>query len=351
MNLPKKMQAAILCELTKDLVIANINLPNELEIGQVLVKVHFSGICGTQLGEIDGAKGVDNYLPHLLGHEGSGKVVAVGPGVKTVAPYDNVVLHWKKGTGIESNTPSYSWNGRKVNAGWVTTFNQYAVISENRCTKIQDECDLKIAALFGCAITTGFGVIENNANVKIGESVVVYGAGGVGLNIVQAASLKNAYPIIAVDIHHSRINLAKVMGATHIINSSEINAEEEIQKITENNGVDVFIDNTGKSAIIEIGYRVTKKDGRVILVGVPKYNDNINVNTLALHFGKLIKGSHGGDCCPEKDIPRYFNLYKHGKVQLNTLISEVIDLNEINYAISKMRSGEIAGRCLIKMPD
>lgn len=345
------MQAAILCELSKDLIVAEINLPEELEIGQVLVKVHFSGICGTQLGEIDGVKGADNYLPHLLGHEGSGTVVAVGPGVKHVSPKDNVVLHWKKGAGIESNPPSYTWSGKKINAGWVTTFNQYAVISENRCTKIQNECDLKIAALFGCAITTGFGVIENNANVKIGESVVVYGAGGVGLSIVQAASLKNAYPIIAVDIHQSRIDLAKLMGATHIINSLEINAEQEIQKITQNDGVDVFIDNTGKAAIIEIGYRITKKDGRVILVGVPNYNEKININTLALHFGKFIKGSHGGDCCPEKDIPRYYSLYQNGKVQLNTLISEIFDLTQINDAIRKMRSGEIAGRCLIKMPD
>lgn len=351
MNFPKKMQAAILCELSKDLIVAEINLPEELEIGQVLVKVHFSGICGTQLGEIDGVKGADNYLPHLLGHEGSGTVVAVGPGVKHVSPKDNVVLHWKKGAGIESNPPSYTWSGKKINAGWVTTFNQYAVISENRCTKIQNECDLKIAALFGCAITTGFGVIENNANVKIGESVVVYGAGGVGLSIVQAASLKNAYPIIAVDIHQSRIDLAKLMGATHIINSLEINAEQEIQKITQNDGVDVFIDNTGKAAIIEIGYRITKKDGRVILVGVPNYNEKININTLALHFGKFIKGSHGGDCCPEKDIPRYYSLYQNGKVQLNTLISEIFDLTQINDAIRKMRSGEIAGRCLIKMPD
>jgi len=345
------MQAAILCELNKDLIVADINLPEELEIGQVLVKVHFSGICGTQLGEIDGVKGVDNYLPHLLGHEGSGTVVAVGPGVKYVSPKDNVVLHWKKGAGIESNPPSYSWSGKKINAGWVTTFNQYAVISENRCTKIQNECDLKIAALFGCAITTGFGVVENNAKVKMGESVVVYGAGGVGLNIVQAAFLKNAYPIIAIDIHQSRVNLAKVMGASHILNSSEVNVEEEIKKITLNNGVDVFIDNTGKAAVIETGYRITKKDGRVILVGVPNQNEKININTLALHFGKTVKGSHGGDCCPEKDIPRYLNLYKHGKVQLNTLISEVFDLHQINDAIKKMRSGEISGRCLIKMPE
>src|SRR5271156_5980727 len=134
--LPKKMKAAILTELRAPLVITEINLPPKLEVGQVLVKVHYSGICGSQLGEIDGAKGEDKYLPHLLGHEGSGIVLAIGPGVRHVKPEDKVVLHWRKGLGIESETPSYDWNGRKVNAGWIATFNEYAIVSENRITRI-----------------------------------------------------------------------------------------------------------------------------------------------------------------------------------------------------------------------
>src|ERR1700733_15581812 len=114
------MKAAILTELKKPLVIAEIKLPTQLGVGQVLVKVHSSGICGSQLGEIDGAKGEDKYLPHLLGHEASGKVMAMGLGVRHVKVGDKVVLHWRKGLGMESETPNYIWEGRKVNAGWVT---------------------------------------------------------------------------------------------------------------------------------------------------------------------------------------------------------------------------------------
>src|SRR3990167_11480433 len=207
--MPKKMKAAILTELRAPLVITEVEMPQTLAVGQVLVKMHYSGICGSQLGEIDGAKGDDKFLPHLLGHEGSGTVIAIGAGVRHVKPDDKVVLHWRKGLGIESDTPSYQWNGRKVNAGWIATFNEYAIVSENRATKIPADSDLDVAALFGCAVTTGFGVIENNAKVKIGESVVVFGAGGIGLNIIQAAALVSSYPIIAVDLYDNKLKLAE----------------------------------------------------------------------------------------------------------------------------------------------
>src|SRR5262249_47498573 len=150
-----------------------------------------------------------------------GTVVDIGPGVRQVKPGDCVVLHWRKGPGIEAETPKFKWGGTQVNAGWITTFNEYAIVSENRVTPIPGDSDLEVAALFGCAVTTGFGVVENNAKLRIGESIVVYGAGGIGLNIVQAAALVSAYPIIAVDLHDNRLALARQMGATHIINSRE----------------------------------------------------------------------------------------------------------------------------------
>ena len=173
------MKAAILTALKEKLLVDDIELPPHLEVGQVLVKLKYSGICGSQLGEIDGVKGEDKYLPHLLGHEGSGIVEEIGPGVKTVKTGDSVVLHWKKGDGIQSEPPKYKWKGQIINAGWVTTFNNYAVVSENRCTSIPKDFPKEEAALFGCAITTGFGVVENNSKLKMGESVVVFGAGAV----------------------------------------------------------------------------------------------------------------------------------------------------------------------------
>ena len=177
--MPKTMKAAVLTELKAPLVIAEVKMPETLVTGQVLVKIHFSGICGSQLGEIDGAKGEDKFLPHLLGHEASGTVLDIGPGVKHVKNGDKVVLHWRKGPGIESETPHFAWGGRKVNAGWITTFNEYAIVSENRVTAIPADSDMEVAALFGCAVTTAMGVINNDAQVKIGQSVVVFGVGGV----------------------------------------------------------------------------------------------------------------------------------------------------------------------------
>jgi len=348
MAIPKKMRAAILVEQKKPLVVDTVDLPETLDVGQVLVKIHFSGICGSQLGEIDGAKGEDKFLPHLLGHEASGVVVDLGPGVKHVKPNDKVVMHWRKGLGIESNPPSYTWKNKKLNAGWIATFNEYAIVSENRLTVIPYDFDMKVAALFGCAITTGFGVVENNAKVRIGESVVVYGAGGVGLNIIQAANLAGAHPIIAVDLFDNRLNIAKEMGATHIINASSSDAKEEISKALGSKLLDVFIDNTGRPEIIEYGYSKTSSNGRVILVGVPKKGADTKLYTLPLHFGKLITGSHGGEAKPYEDIPRYSSLIGPGKVNFGRLITKIYKLDEINEAISDMKSGKLAGRCLIE---
>ncbi|MCF8463077.1 MAG: zinc-binding dehydrogenase [Rickettsiaceae bacterium] len=343
------MKAAILVEQKKPLIIDEIELPIGLEIGQVLVKIHYSGICGSQLGEIDGAKGSDVYLPHLLGHEASGSVIAVGQGVKQVKQNDLVVLHWRKGLGIEGVPPNYLWKGQKINAGWITTFNEYAIVAENRVTAIPKNSDPEVTALFGCAVTTGFGVIVNNAKVRIGESVVVFGAGGVGLNIVQAASLVSAFPIIAVDLHDGRLRLAKEMGATHIINANKMDAEKEITDIIQKQGLDCFIDNTGNPKVIELGYRITKPQGKLILVGVPRKGNETNIYTLPLHFGKHISGSHGGETIPHLDIPRYHQLFSNGRIKLKELITEQYSLDEINIAIERMRSGETSGRCLIKM--
>lgn len=347
--LPRTTRAAILTELSKPLVLAQIELPATLEAGQVLVEVLYSGVCGSQLGEIDGAKGEDRFLPHLLGHEGVARVLAAGPGVRHVKAGDTAVIHWRKGPGIEAATPRYTWNGRTVNAGWVTTFNQYAVISENRLTTVPADSDLETASLFGCAVTTGFGVVQNNARLKIGESVVVYGAGGVGLNIVQAAAMVSAYPIIAVDLHADKLVLARSLGATHTIDASREDASAAIAAALDARGLDCFIDNTGVPAIIELGYALTRAQGRVVLVGVPRKGRDITLHSLPLHFGKGLTGSHGGEAVPEVDIPRYMHLQRLGRLRLRELITERYRLEDINVAIERMRQGLVRGRCLIDM--
>lgn len=343
------MKAAILVEQNKPLVVADIELPEQLSFGQVLVKVHYSGICGAQINEIEGAKGPDRFLPHLLGHEGSGTVQDVGPGVKTVKKGDHVVMHWRPSDGLQSDTPAYQWDGEKVNAGWVTTFNEYAVISENRLTAIPKDFDMKLAPLFGCAITTAMGVINTDAQVKIGQSVVVFGVGGVGLNIVQAANMVSANPIIGIDIVDSKVAMAKEWGATHAFNSKATpDIAADIKEIVGSKGADVVIDTTGNARVIELAYDLTHPDGKTILVGVPRKGDNISIYSLPLHFKKVLTGSHGGSSEPHLEIPRYIQLYKAGKLKLDGLITHEFTLDEINEAIDLMRKGE-AGRCILNI--
>lgn len=343
-----KALAAILVEQRKPLELVEIEMP-ALRYGQVLVKVMTSGICGSQLGEIDGVKGPDPYLPHLLGHEGCGEVLECGEGVRRVKPGDRVVLHWRRASGIEAPAPRYASNIGPINAGWVTTFNQMAVISENRLTPVPASFDPEGAALMGCAVTTGFGVVNNNARLRIGESIAVLGAGGIGLNIVQAAAMASAHPIIAVDVHAGRVELAKQLGATHGIVADGRDVEAEILAIAGKAGLDVAVDNTGHPRMIEMAYRLTSARGRTILVGVPKKGDLVSLYTLPLHFEKEIEGSHGGESIPDIDIPRYVRLVEAGKLDLAPLVGRRYPLAEINQAIADMRSGAVNGRCIIRL--
>lgn len=344
-----KMKAAILVESKKPLKVVEILLPKGLSFGQVLVKIQFSGICGAQINEIEAAKGPDKFLPHLLGHEGSGVVLEVGPGVTTIKEGDHVVLHWRLSAGIQSETPTYTWDGRKVNAGWVTTFSEYSIVSENRLTSIPKDFDMKLAPLFGCAVTTAMGVINNDAKVKIGQSVVVFGVGGVGLNVVQAAEMVSAYPIIGVDLLDNKLDMARSFGASHAFNSKNTkDFNKEIRKIVGNKGPNVVIETTGNARVIEQAYELTHPDGKTILVGVPTKGDNISIYSLPLHFNKILTGSHGGDAVPDLEIPRYIRLIQAGKMTLEEIITHEFGLDEINEAIELVRSGK-AGRVLVAM--
>ena len=340
------MKAAILFESRKPLVIADIDLPTKLEFGQVLVKICYSGVCGSQINEIDAAKESDKFLPHLLGHEGSGIVEKIGEGVTTVKVSDHVVLHWRKSSGVESVTPRYFWNGKKLNAGRITTFNEKAIVSENRLTVIPSNFDMRTAPLFGCAVTSGFGIVNNDAKVKIGQSVLIFGVGGIGLNVAQASSMVSAYPIIGIDIHKHKIDMGKKFGLTHGITTDSNNLKKEIHSIIGDKGADITVDTTGNTKVIEQAYELTASDGKTILAGVPK--DKITIYSLPLHFKKILTGSHGGDSIPDIEIPRYIRLINKKKMTLDNMITDAFKLTEINSAIDLLRSGK-AGRIVIKM--
>ncbi len=203
------MKAAVLVEIAHPLEIMDLHLP-KLDVGHVLVRMEYSGICGKQIDEITARRGPDAYLPHLLGHEGTGYVEEVGHGVRKVKPGDKVVLHWMKGSGIDANPANFtSHAGHHINAGCVTTFSEYTVVVENRLTKIPATTPGDIAALLGCAVTTGLGIVFNNAQLKPGQSIAVFGVGGVGLNVIQGAALVNAYPIVGIDLVDSKLQWAR----------------------------------------------------------------------------------------------------------------------------------------------
>jgi S-(hydroxymethyl)glutathione dehydrogenase / alcohol dehydrogenase len=343
----KTAKAAILAESRKPLVVDEIALPDSLGVGQVLVKVLYSTICGAQLNEIAAAKGPDKFLPHLLGHEASAEVLEIGPGVTNVKPGDTVVLHWRPSLGIQCQPPAYAWRGAKLNAGWITTFNEYAVISENRMTPIPEGFDLKIAPLLGCAVTTAAGVIGNDANLKVGESAVVFGVGGVGLNVVQFAHLAGANPIVAIDLIDSKLEMARQRGATHTINPTKVeDVAVAIRKIVGDKGPDKVIETTGAKAVIELAYDLTHADGTCVLVGVP--SEKVTIYTLPIHFNKVLTGSHGGDARPQIDIPRIIRLVKADRLSFDGIITDEYPLDEINSALDKMRTGR-SGRILLRI--
>lgn len=343
-----KFQAAILYKQKSDLIVDDIEIFKKLKSGQLIVKVMYSGICGSQIGEINGIKGKDKFLPHLLGHEGVGKVMEISKGVKRFKVGDKVILHWKPSKGIQSSTPQYRWNKKIVNAGWITTFNDYAIVSENRLTKISKNSNYIDNILMGCAVLTGFGVALNDAKIKSGENVLIFGAGGIGLNIIQAAKVAGANNIIAVDQFTNRIELSKKTGATHgfIYGSNQYN--KFINNNFQSSEIDTFIDNTGNTKVIELGYNIIKQKGKLVLVGVPKYNNYIRIHTLPIHFGKKIIGSHGGNARPFYDIPKYKKIIKKNNLMNKKLISKFYSLQNINQAIKDMIKGKIKGRAVIK---
>jgi len=333
-----KTRAAILVEQRKPLVIDEVEVP-ALGYGHVLVQMTASRICGSQLGEIEGVKGPDKYLPHLLGHEGGGIVLEAGPEVTRVKPGDHVVLHWRPAAGIQARPVQYTLNGKTVNAGNITTFQNLTVVSENRLTPIPTGTDPEISSLLADTLTTGFGAVIRNANVEIGESVVIVGVGGIGLGAVLGAKLAGAHPIIAVDIQDHKLAKAREYGATHTINTRNENLADAVRRIL-GGPADVVIDGTGNPAVIDQEWKVTNNKGRLVLIGVMRHDHQFSLNTLPLHFGKVLTGSEGGASVPHVDIPRYLRMINDGRFDPRGFITPRCTLDKINEAITAMRAGE-----------
>ena len=338
----KTFKAAVLEGINEPLAILELEIPETLSVGQVLVRIHYSGICGSQLNEISNVKGNSaKYIPNTLGHEGGGIVVACGPGVKHVTIGDHVVIHWRKGVGIDAQFPQYwcSARNRYIGGGANNTFQEMAIISENRLTKIPDDVPLAEAALLGCAVTTGLGAVFNDVNLKPGESVIVFGCGGVGLNVLQGCSLITAYPIVGVDIDDTKLEQALIMGATHTVNSKHAD-----MKLPITGAFDAAVDTTGIPAVIELAWKWAK---RVCLVAQMRSDKVLSINTTAMQSGKTIFGTDGGMTDPTVDIPRYVRLLKAGRLNLRGLITHTTNLDGLNAQLDLTRAGKV-GRGIIK---
>jgi S-(hydroxymethyl)glutathione dehydrogenase/alcohol dehydrogenase len=341
-----KTTAAILVEQRKPLVIDEVEVP-ALKRGQVLVEIHATRVCGSQIGEIDGVKGPDKFLPHLLGHEAGAIVLEVGPEVTHVAPGDRVVCHWRPGAGIDAGGSVYKWNGRDVNAGPITTFQKHAVISENRLTTVPPDTDFELCCLLADTLTTGFGIINNDAKVKAGESVVIFGVGGIGLGVVLGAKLAGAKPIIGIDLHDHKLAKAAEYGLTHPVNASCENAAERVKEIL-SGLADVTIDGTGNPKVIETAYDLANlRGGRCVLFGVMPQDQRVSIHTLPLHFGRTITGSEGGQSRPYEDIPRILAQLARDGTEWRGFITYRAALGDVNGLMAKMRSGEVVHAIVI----
>tara|TARA_Y100000389_G_C17445224_1_gene511153 strand:- start:660 stop:1703 length:1044 start_codon:yes stop_codon:yes gene_type:complete len=345
------MKAAVLEKLKKPLVIHELEIPN-LQYGQVLVELKYSGICGRQIQEINGDKGPDRFLPHLMGHEGGGIVRKVGFGVSKCKTGDHVVLHWRESKGIQSNFPKYKSLSKKnlfVGGGLVTTFNDHSVVSENRLTVVPKNISFKTCALLGCSLTTALGLVTNEAKVKIGQSVLIFGSGSVGLSLVEACKMVSSYPITIVDIKNKKLNFAKKLGATHVLNFNNENFHEKIKKIFGTDGPEIIIDTVGSVDIINKSYSLLAKKGKLVLVGQPKIKKSIILkNASSNFFGKKIFDSEGGSTNPDEDIPRYTRLIDSKLFDFNKIITNINKLKDINKAINDVRVGKNLGKTLIE---
>jgi S-(hydroxymethyl)glutathione dehydrogenase/alcohol dehydrogenase len=342
-----KTLAAILVQTKNPLVLDEIEIP-KLRKGQILVKIHYSGICGTQLNEIDGKKGEDKWLPHCLGHEAVGTVCDTGPGVSRMKVDDSVVLTWLQGEGIDAGGVQYGWRKSFVNAGPVTTFQQYAVVSENRVFATGSSALTDMHVLMGCAAPTGMGAVRNVLRVQKGNSFLVFGLGGVGLCAISMARKLGANPIIAADISNERLKLAKSFGADITVN---LTLESIADAIANHCGgtIDCAVEACGSPTVLNdiLGF-LRPQGGKVVVIGNAAHGSAVTIPSVEFNMGKSILGTWGGDTKPDQDFSSYQKEIEQKSEVFGQLTSEKFLLEDINVAIDKMRTKDVT-RPVIEM--
>lgn len=337
-----KTKAAILYRTGEPLAVEEIEVPS-LQKGQVLVKIFYSGVCHSQLMEAGGKRGEDRYLPHLMGHEATGEVVDTGEGVTKVKRGERIVLTWIKGSGINSPGAIYRKGDTTINAGAVTTFSEFSVVSENRCVALPEGIPMDIGALFGCAVLTGAGIVMNTMKPEKGSTAAVFGMGGIGLSALAALKFHNCSIVVAVDIENEKLALAKEFGATHTVNSAIDDPVQRIKEITGGNGADYSVEAAGRADTIEQAFRAVRNFGGLcVFASHPAFGDMIRIDPFDLICGKRIQGSWGGESDPDKDIPVLARLYLEGELPLEKLINKRYPLERINDALKDIENRKVA---------
>jgi S-(hydroxymethyl)glutathione dehydrogenase / alcohol dehydrogenase len=360
-----KARAAVLHAAGEKLDVRAVDVEKP-RAGEVLVRMAAGGVCHSDLHVMKGH--LMASLPAILGHEGSGVVAEVGPEVTSVRPGDHVLPLWRLSCGdceycahgrpalcaagmqirqsgrLADGTSRFTLDGRELKhfAG-VSTFAEYSVIPERAVLKIPADIPLVTAALLGCGVITGVGAVINCARVKPGQSVAVFGVGGVGLNVVQGAALAGAGMIVAVDLLDSKLNLARKLGATHAVNAAGGAPAEQIRALTGGRGVDYAFEVVGLPATVRQAYDSLAKRGMAVVVGVAPTTAEVSVPLLPMVFEeRVLTGSIYGSAVPRIDILKLVELYRAGKLRLDELLTRSYPIEQINLAYEALEGGEVA---------
>jgi S-(hydroxymethyl)glutathione dehydrogenase/alcohol dehydrogenase len=343
-----KTTAAILVETAEPLELWDIEIPS-LRSGQVLVEIIFSGACRTQVMEAWGMKGEDKWLPHCLGHEGVGRVLERGPDVTRVKPGDVVVMSWLKAQGIEAGGAKYGFDGKVVNAGAVTSFQKMAVCSENRLSPLPEGVPSDQAVMLGCALPTGYGCVVNTGRAKAGESIAVFGAGGIGQSAIMTAVAMGLDPVIAVDVAEDKLQMAKAFGARILVNPRNDDVLAAVKSATQGKGVDLAVEATGQPSVMAMAFEsVRAQGGRAVIAGNAKAGEELRIQPGLLNQGKSLLGTWGGDSVPDRDFPKIAALMTAKKIDVAPLLTKRYALADINAALGDLKDGRV-GRPVIDM--
>lgn len=334
----KLFKAAVLTKIKK-IELQKFLVPNKLRDDQVLVNINYTGICGSQIMEFLGNRGKDNYLPHALGHEAVGKVISVGKKVKKVSPKDEVILSWIKGKGIDYG--GFKLTNAKndiVNFGPISTFSSLAIVSENRVFLKPNKMSKVEAVLYGCATPTGAGMVINQLKeIRKKHKVCLIGVGGVGMAALLAI-LKKKPQVFVIEKNNKKQKFLKKFNI-NVLNNTELK--------TYNNFFDFCIETSGTTKMIEQGFKLIKKDGKLVFASHPKKSNKIRLNPHDLISGKKIYGSWGGNCKLDVDIDKIFKYFDEKNIFSASGKISFFNIENISKAFNKVISGRI-NRAIIK---